>query len=373
MFINRSIPIAATLCLMPVAAPGCVERNEWITVARDGSVSLRIEYEGTEHELQNDDAMPSAAGGWVVQRAVKMEKDQETVILTGQRHFAPGEDLPSTYAAESDPDADLYLSFPTTIRTVQRPDGVYYYFYRVYTPRRWAFVQHWHDVLFDDEVKKLSEKPAEELTLAEQSRILEALARFEAFKELELAKMAVEQGLPNLPVEDILVAGRKLMNRYELELGERGENGVRSGLLVEALRECEMLGDDDKDRCIDDEAQRILDAGLDTFVRSLRHDAGLNDAEIDSFMQAHARTQREYAITNVLAGHAFEIDVSMPGTIIAHNAVEDDVQVSVGSSTIQFKFDGKAFRDRKHELIVVSKVEIDRGDSRKEGRDGSER
>jgi hypothetical protein len=47
----------------------------------------------------------------------------------------------------------------------------------------------------------------------------------------------------------------------------------------------------------------------------------------------------------------------MPGMIVAHNALDDNVEQLDGMSSIRFQFDGKWFRDRAFEMIVVSRVE----------------
>lgn len=358
MLFNRMLGFVSVACFCGLISWGCVERSEWITIAQDGSATLRIRYEAPEQELQGGDAMPSEASGWAIERSTKKENDKTKVILEGEKYSRPGEAMTSTFAALSDPDSDLYLSFPTTLRIEHRSDGDYYYFRRTYTPRRWAYVQHWQDVFFDDDdVKKLSDKAPEDLTLAERSRIVEAFTGFEAFKQLELAMAAIEQSLPTLAVEHGLMARQALINHYENKLEVSEKDGVRSGPIVEAIVACERLDPKGKEACIEQESQRILDAGLTAFADSLRIGAALNEDQLRRFDAAYDRAEREYAVTDALAGHAFEIDVRMPGTIIAHNAIDGELKIEEDSSRIQFHFDGKAFRDRKHELIVVSKVE----------------
>ena len=56
-----------------------------------------------------------------------------------------------------------------------------------------------------------------------------------------------------------------------------------------------------------------------------------------------------------------------------HNAFDDEVQIEGSSSRIRFQFDGKAFRDRQHELIVVSRVEAGNRGTQGGGRDGGSR
>jgi hypothetical protein len=340
-----------------LACCACVERSEVITVARDGSVIIELEYEGTEQELSQGDAMPSAASGWDVTRSVKEDDDEVKHILTTKRRFAPGELLPSSFASPDDPDADLYLSFPTSLRVEQRRDGTYYYFHRTYTPRPWAYVRHWEDMGFDDHIKKLGEKPVEELTLGDRVQIALAFAGFEGFKQIEFAAAAAGESNLDIPIEHWLIARRALMSVYvkEMEVFEKG--GVYSGPIVEIIEFCEQLPEPKQGECYDQEAERMLAAAYEAYIQSLRRDAGLSDAQVARFQQAYERAERYYEISDSLGGHSFEIAVRMPGMIVAHNALDDNVEQLDGMSSIRFQFDGKWFRDRAFEMIVVSRVE----------------
>lgn len=324
---------------------GCVERNEGITVARDGSVTIELQYEGTPEELAGGDAMPSAASGWQVKRTVKEENDKIKHVLESIRRFEPREQLPRSFASTDDPDAGLYLDFPTTVRVERRPDGLYYYFHRTYTARPWAYVQHWQELCFDHEVKKLSDKPLDELTPEEREKIVKAAASFEALKQVEFTKIAMDESHPDLPVEHWLVARRALIDVY-----------TDNHDFEEIIETCATLPEQERGDCFDEEAERLLAMGYDAFVASLQLDAGLDDTGIQRFEDAYRRARRFFEITESLGGHVFEIDVRMPGTIVAHNALDDKVEQDQTTSTVTFQFDGKAFRDRTHELIVVSHV-----------------
>ena len=365
MLTNRLTTLATVVLLALSAGTSCVERTETITIARDGAVIIELEYEGTEEELARGDAMPSAETGWNVARETKKDGDDVEVVLKSKRRFEPGDPLPSTFAAADDPDADLYLEFPTTVRMERRRDGTYYYFHRVYTPRPWAYVRHWEDKFFDDNIKKLTDKPVEELTFGDRIQIVEAFAGFEAFKQIEFAKIALEESNPDLPVEQWLIARRALIGFYEEELEVYEQEGVYSGPIVDTIEFCERLPEDEKDKCFDEEARCILAAGYDALVRSLRHDTGLAKWQMATFEEAYTRAERHYKITEQLGGHVFGIDVVMPGTIIAHNAIDGDVEVDPaeeGSNTsgVTFTFEGNWFRDRPYEIVVVSRLEHER-------------
>ena len=51
MLTNRLTTLATVALLILSAGTSCVERNETITIARDGTVIIELEYEGKEEEL----------------------------------------------------------------------------------------------------------------------------------------------------------------------------------------------------------------------------------------------------------------------------------------------------------------------------------
>ncbi len=353
--------LAAGACFALSAWQGCVLREETITVGRDGSVRFELEISGSEEELTSGDAMPSAKSGWDVKRRVEQEDGEEKIILTTTRQFAPGEKLPRTFAAPDDPDADLYLDFPTEVRIEERLDGRYFFFRRVYTPRRWAYTQYWQGVFFDDEIEELGGKPVSELTRVERRKIIQAFAGVMAHQQLEFAKAALAECAPDLPAEFRLMAREALLGVYKEDnlLGTDSEQRPAHDNLDGIIERCDSLGEDERDACFDGVGARLLDNARSAFVDSLRHDAGLSARAIALFDQAYERATRFYDITDALGGQHFTTIVALPGTIVAHNGDDVEVNEETGMSAVKWEFDGKGFRDRRHELIAVSRLEED--------------
>ncbi len=332
----------------------CVEREEEIKIAPDGAVVIELKYSGSQEEMTEGDAMPSPESGWEVERSVQKKDDEVTVKLTGKRQFEPGNELPRSFAAVGDPDRDLYTEFPTEVRVERRRDGIYYYFHRTYMPRRWMYIQHWQDEFIDDTIKKLGEKPVDELTPEEQSQIAEALAGVEAFKQIEFCRIAIAESHPDLPLEYGLIARRALIDYY-VRAGENGD-------LQRVMETCQSLAEEkQRSECFDREATRITNEAYATYVESLRLDAGFGRRDLAAFERAYERAQRYYKISEQLGGHIFKISVTMPGQIIAHNALEAEFHEDEEehTSTVKFEFDGKWFRDCPYELIAVSRLDYD--------------
>ncbi len=335
-WVAGSVAVGAFAAL---AAGGCLERRETIVVGADGGVTVKIRYEGSKEDLATLDALPSEKSGWTVSRGVHKDKDdEEKHFLTAERSFRPGAALPRSFAADEDPDRSLYTDFPTTLRIERRADGTYYHFARVYAPRRWAYVQFWEAQATDDEVKKLAEKKAEELTREERVRLMKAFGDMEAMRQVELAQSAAAALGDALPQDLWLRARRAALDVYE-------------NLDYDALAaELETLDGEARDRRTEEEAARLLERCRGAMMQAL-NEGGCRGECVPAFERALDRAKREYDITAQVGGHAFRIAVQMPGETGAHNADKiDDHRAAV------WEFSGEAFRDRSYELRVTSRV-----------------
>jgi len=326
------------------AVGGCLRRKETINLQPDGKVSIAVEYVGEPDDFQTADALPSEGSDWRVSCETKVEGEgKESVMLSGERTFEAGEKLPGRFAAKGDPDADLCLAFPTTIRKVTRPDGVYVHFRRVYTARPWAYVQYWQDRFFDDSVKKIGEKSPEEMTHDERVQLVKAFAGFELLKQVELARAALAESVPDLEQDAWL--------------------GARTGLLGvgeemnwdEFVDRVITLDAEERDKTFEEESKRLVCDSLAGFRKTLHEAANFSADQKERFETALTRAQKRFTITKETGGHQFEILVHMPGEIVAHNAdkIDDD-----GAAV--WEFDGSAFRDRPFELMMTSKLPRDR-------------
>lgn len=344
--IARLVAVVITLAV----CTGCPFRKERITIGRTGSVHIVATFEGSAEEMARFDALPSPETGWKIERSIKEEKGpdgkpKETHVLAAERKFGSGMPLSRNYAKPGDLDADLVLDFPTEVRLEDRADGLYLVFRRVYSPRAWAYADYWDDLFIDDEIKKLTEKPTDQLTMDERVKIVEALAAIQANRQIEFAARALAEVEPDLLAEHRVRARRALLDVYEQKHDQ----------FPAIIDRCEPKLEDERDRCFEEETQRVLSDGLQAYRTALQIDGGMHEGRLARFDRAYERAKRYYDITNDLGGNRFEIEVAMPGKVIAHNAdeVKDDES---GRRIFVWGFDGRAFRDREHELVVVTKV-----------------
>ncbi len=372
MMRNRKSVLPVLVSLAALAYGGCVLREETITISRDGAVLIELEITGSEEELAGGDAMPSARSGWDVQRRIEQDEDEEKIVLTSSRRFEPSELLPRTFAAADDPDADLYLDFPTSVRMERRGESLYFYFRRTYTRRDWTYVKYWEDVFIDDRIEKLGDKPLEELNRADRVELVQALTAVEVFKQIELAQAAFSKCAFDLPPEAWLTARQAMLTSYEegnlvpdAQQSKVFEDGVHYSTPVDGIIDrCGPLAEEERMECFTVEVERMLDRGFETLVDSLEQNAWVTRRQIVRFEEAFDRSRRRHSVTEVLGTHNFEIVVNMPGTLVAHNGDHDDFDKDRGLSKVSWNFDGNAFRDRVQELVAVSRLDLSEVDGR---------
>lgn len=339
--ISREKKWIVGICLSAATITGCVERKESITIFPDGTVRMVLEFKA--EELQLKDAVPLEKTGWIVRREIRKKKKgdgNEEVVLTAERTFKPGEDLPKSYADPDDPDARVALGFPTSLCRETRKDGDYFIFRRSYTSRPWAYIKIWEDQVMDDNIKKIAEKPVEQQTHDEKMQLIQAFAMIEAFRQAELtAEAAQATGVELLP-ETTLLARRALLKVY-------GEQTDWESLVAEA----EAQPAEVRDAHFHRESLQLIDRAREAFVSALGKDGKFDASARQRFESALRRAIKRYEVSNELATHAFKIEVAMPGEIVAHNSDAEGED-----STVRWEFTGEAFRDRTQELVVVSKV-----------------
>lgn len=338
---------AAVMSGLPLVlgSVGCLKRTERIQVSADGSVKVRLEYEGEPGDFNTLDALLSDKSGWHMERGVKQENGKEIITLHGERTFAPREDLPSAFSLPTDSNAGLTLQFPTTLVRERRADGIYLHFRRVYKPREWSYVDYWSRMIVDDNIKKLGEKKPEELTHDERMQLIRALAGVEAMKQIEFAVRALREADPSIKQDHLLSARKAVLEVYEERIN-----------WDELAKNLETMSGEDRDAEVERIANRVMDQARSAFVTSLRSSAKYDEERIAKFDAAFDRAKRYYDITNQQAAHAFEIRLSMPGEMVAHNGDKIDDGEAV------WEFDGNAFRDRSYELMVTSKLPLSRED-----------
>lgn len=320
---------------------GCLERTETITVESDGTVLIEAIYRTEqEGELYGGDALPSDAGGWLVELEEVDEEGQRRFTLFAEGVFGPQTELPENYAVPGDPDTTLYLQFPTTVEIENRADGVYYHFHRLYPARAWAHIQALRELLIDEPTKDLKDKDQADYTPDDWKLIARSYTGFEAAKLLTFARAAYLETTPDRPQDDWLA----VLGAFKTLQGELDVDAIAEVMLIEDEQE--------RDEAIQREVRAWQEKSFKTLEASLRDSCGYAGSRMKSFMRRYQARLKDFEITSGLGDDAFTITVVMPGEIVGSNAA------AASHDHATWKFSGQRFRDRDVELMVTSRAEF---------------
>ena len=334
------------LCLLAIVVAtsflGCVERKERITIRPEGTVLLEATFSTDSfNELYGDngDAVPSLAGGWLVEESVVVKDDGENQYqLHAEAIIPPGIGLPSNFASPGDATPDVYLQFPTTLTIEDRDDGTYYHFRRVYQRRAWADLATRRRLLLDEPLKEMEGRDLEDLSPREQTELLRAFVDFEAAKIMTFARNAYLETTPDAPQDDWLYVHEDLM-RFKNEVDYDGLLGILA-----------IPDQAERDKALQEEAERWEQSAADRLQRAIRSYGRYGGSQLKSFLQRYEWHKRYHEISEDLGDDSFEITVQMPGDIVASNAD------STSARQATWKFDGTQIRDRDIELMVTSRL-----------------
>jgi hypothetical protein len=322
---------------------GCLEHRETITVDPDGTVTIEVSLTTeSEAELYEGDAVPSPAGGWIVDESVEIDDDEkERFHLVAESVFPPEVQVPANYAVPGDVDTDLYLQFPTTVTIEDRPDGVYYHFHRRYPGRGWAQIEALRELLVDEKLKELQDTPLEEYTRRDYVLVLRSYADFEAAKMLTFARAAFLEVTPDAPQDQWL----KVHAAIHALKGELETDRI--------ARLMEIEDEQEREEALEAEGKRWEERTLKRLRDAVREHCGYGGRQMSDFLRRYERNRRFFEITGDLGDDAFEITVVLPGTIVGSNGD------STEGNRATWKFSGQRFRDRDLELMATSRLDYD--------------
>ncbi|RJP39772.1 MAG: hypothetical protein C4547_03290 [Phycisphaerales bacterium] len=318
------------------ALAGCIKRTERITVHQDGRADLSVEFNGDLDDFSGGDPMLAAeAPGWTVTEERKTHDDGKIEMTrTAQRSVPPGTQIPDRYALPSSENADVCLTFPTTVTIEKRGDGAYYHFRRVYTAREWARYEYHQEHVFKDDLKELVEQDPDSLTPDQQRQVILGFIEVEKMKAVEHARAAGE--------ELSAVVGQDA--RLAVEAAVRGVYDS-----ISADWAVDLMTAPDKGERIAAEAERIVGEAK-AAIRAALSREGVPPSVVERFAAAHDRHMRRYAVAQDLGDEAWEVRVRLPGVIVGHNGDKLD------GGEVVWAFEAAALTDRDLVLMATSRV-----------------
>ncbi len=324
----------------------CVERKERLTISPDGSVLWQVQHRAdTLDDLLNGDAVPTPGGLWIVsQQQQRDEEGRVTHILNAETAFARGRALPRGFGSQREIEDGACMVFPTKINFERRADAIYVHFARRYEPRAWRHIEALREQHITNFVGGLNEDPAT-WSPVQRMNVTQALVRFEIEKHLALVRAAWNEALANEP-QDRWLAIADDVRSLTLTI-----DFVRlSSLLEPPEDEIARMGLDDAIKL----EGRQLQQSIIARVGEAAQQAGLDGSKSASLLAGYELQRRILEVTEDLGDDTFEIEVEMPGTIVASNA--NELEGSVSGNLVTWKFKGEQVRDNAIELLATSRI-----------------
>lgn len=326
------------LLLVLLLLGGCLEREESIEIAADGSVKVTHELRGDGGDLDGGAASLPMSAPFAVERFIReKENGDEEHVVVAKIGYANVSEMPESFADPDDPKASKALRFTTKLITEEREDGTHYIFIRRYEPRSWATFSYHRNREIPEEVQEIMNSgPITELDTDDRQRVLVALGNYERRKNHVWASQALEA----------FELDESLRLLAELAVNRAIDRYFSERLTLPHLERLVHLPEPE----IVEEAARIehdlIHVALDAATERLELDA---DARA-SFEEELGLARHEFMVNEDLSDENFTVNVAMPGRLIEDNAD------SVRGSTATWRFHGNHLRDREHVLVAHSVV-----------------
>lgn len=320
----------ASIFICTLILSACLDREETITVNRDGSVKIKVYAEGDLGDLQTGFAVPSSPG-WDVKKLPSYRKEDRTIHrLQAERLFALQEPLPNTYAPEGN---HGFLEHCTTVKIFLRQSHKIYSFRRVYPPRSWRRYEIIKSQYVSEELlKRNSENGFESLSSEEQTKLLTGIISFVRAQRLRRAEDAL--GV-------LIVNGLLSLNQRELAM-DVIQNALTSILKIEDFKRIFLA----KNGIFKSTVKQMTTSIDEIPIRVVSEVLAGDTSEIAE--TALRREVDEFRNTEDLKDENFTIRVFLPGEIVDTNA---DF-VSGGCAIWRFK--GEKLFDCEKRLFATS-------------------
>ncbi|HVP07374.1 MAG TPA: hypothetical protein VMS71_05990, partial [Candidatus Acidoferrum sp.] len=111
---------------------GCLEQDETITVAKDGSVAMEVKLSGKPDQLNDPVLIPSGPEWEIRERKTDSSGDSPNLTILAVARTPYGRPLPEAFVSKSSPDYNVCLRFPGELTMESKGNRTFYTFRRTY-------------------------------------------------------------------------------------------------------------------------------------------------------------------------------------------------------------------------------------------------
>lgn len=358
---NRSMPL---LCAAALLLGGCLENEEQITIAEDGSVQIRVSAEGDRTDLADGSPIPkfgpwqpvdehTAAWLGAADQPPEASQGGDKLKVTVEASFDCVEDLPRFYAPEKNPYRTASLQRSASLEVKVRGERKIYVFERRYHSPGQGLLDPMQglDDQMPREMKKEFQKKAEPSAKSWRWVHRTLLAEYQRLADSYLRKACIvlfleeESSLTSRDMDEILANSEENLVGI---LSEEHLRGIYHQLLAEQELPKEQRPKENPFQALEQEIRGAIRGALTT---------GLQQAGIDMQLQNRALATFEWWLaasdhSDDLGDESFKVTVTMPGKIIAGNF---DALTSTGAAS--WNIGGGILGDRDVVMRVISIVE----------------
>lgn len=336
--------LIAVLACIPLGA--CLERIETIDVAPDGSAVLKSVFKGDASEFAGPDALPGPGGPWRVSDEAD-KSDAKKMTRTAELRIGAGSAFPATYLqTPDDPRTTRVLNFPTTLTITPVPAsvvtggaaGTVYDFKRTYLHRadaRYTLQRRLFEA--DDAFKDIRGVDPVKLSEEQRVRLVRALAKIEGEKYLQFADAGVAALGKEWAQEPGLLVRQAVTDQIA---------GVDAAAVATLLGKPES---EERDAAIGAAVKSFGD-GIRAAVIERMTSLGVSKEQQSAFMAGAEAEADRRAVTEDLGDEQWEVRVTLPGAVVAHNG--DRVE----GRTVVWTFNGAYLMDRDQVIMATSRV-----------------
>lgn len=388
-FVSKNGLVWGLIVLLPFVGISCLEREEEITVAEDGTVTIVASFDGNASDFAPPVALPTEPDWEIIeQKTDTTDKGDIKIKLKAQKTIPYKHDLPYSYDTLDKPNYDINLQFPTKIDILREGNRTIYEFERTYVARDYSSFNLSTSFIWDQELEdRVIENGIFKVSEQDRDDYLEQFSAAFAYYQWRFI---------DITVGELVLAGKISSATYR-KIDEQVWNYLQDR--VTPIRVLGILGKDEdaindaleelqKDVCqniltivasyepyFDASRERVgelkkkLDAeefdkeeakdDVRNMVGAIVAQAVREAIPVDSivfmtlFSTMFDQLSRRYELTERIGGHDFTVSLHMPGTILITNGFKDPEN----PDNINWSFKGDDLRDRSITLHAISVVD----------------
>lgn len=306
----RKAHVLGTTVLLALLCAACLEHEEVITVAPDGSTEIVAQITGDYDQYTADDLLLPQQPQWtVLEQRIDSTGDKRKLTYRASLFVPSGSPLPESFAKRENPYYDLSLRFPTQVKVWTEGNRTYYEFRRTYQARRFSALDVTEiPILWDQELEeRVLDSGLLNINQQDRRQYLDQLVSAFSLRLWRLHRDALG---------DLVRAG-SVSDTTFLRLTEEVAGYLEETITPELALDLIQLEEIQVERALDS----IETTVSRRFQQAVHTAVGGKTLLLRQYEESIKRTKMDYALTQKLDSREMSIELNLPGTIISSNGI----------------------------------------------------